>query len=131
MRNPTPYDSLTERIIGLAYKVHNELGAGFYERVYESALCIEFDEAGIGYERQKQVDVFYRGHLVGEFIADLIVEGSVLLELKAITDGFGNDHKAQTINYLTSLRLPVGLLINFGRSVELRRFVNKTLYPPH
>jgi len=78
------YDSLTELIIGCAYKVSNNLGCGFLEKVYEKALAIELSEAGLGYETQKQILVRYKGAIVGEYFADVLVENDVILELKAV-----------------------------------------------
>ena len=113
-------DALTRRIIACAYRVHNELGPGFLEKVYENALRIELAEEGLSVEQQPPVPVSYRGQMVGDFYADLIVEGRVIVELKAVQN-MGKEHEVQLVNYLTATGVDDGLLINFGGSVEVRR----------
>jgi len=105
---------ISEQVISCAFEVSNTLGAGFFEKVYEKALCVEFEKAGLGYVCQKHVSVKYKDILVGEYVADIIVEGQLLLELKAIS-ALCNEHEAQLINYLKATGLHVGLLLNFGR----------------
>lgn len=112
--------ALTERIIGLAYEVHNTLGAGFLEKVYEGALAWELRRAGLSVERQAPIDVVYKGERVGEYAADLIVEGRVIVEMKVVSELAGA-HKAQLLNYLRATGIEVGLLINFGDRVEVVR----------
>jgi GxxExxY protein len=107
-------DGLSQRVIGCAFEVSNTLGAGFFEKVYEQALCVEFERAGLVYERQKPVSVKYKEITVGEFIADIVVEGQLLLELKALS-ALCREHEAQLMNYLKATKLSVGLLLNFGR----------------
>ena len=107
-------DELSQQVIGCAFEVSNTLGAGFFEKVYEKALCVEFDKAGLEYVCQKPVIVKYKGLLVGEYIADIIVESKLLLELKALST-LCSDHEAQLLNYLKATGLSVGLLLNFGR----------------
>ncbi|MBT8128701.1 MAG: GxxExxY protein [Gammaproteobacteria bacterium] len=107
-------DELSKRVIGCAYEVSNTLGAGFFERVYEKALCIELDKTGLGYVCQKPVLVEYKGYFVGEYIADIVVEDQLLLELKALST-LCREHEAQLMNYLKATGLSVGLLLNFGR----------------
>lgn len=115
-------DALTERIIGCAFKVANTLGPGFLEKVYENALAHELHKAGIAALQQQSIQVHYDGILVGDFIADLVVEGVVILELKATRD-FTDFYAAQCLNYLKATRLSVCLLLNFGRSkLEVRRY---------
>ncbi|MGL4513452.1 MAG: GxxExxY protein [Lacipirellulaceae bacterium] len=106
-------DELTEAIIGAAYAVSNALGAGFLEKVYENALAHELRKKGLRVEQQACVQVVYDGAVVGDYVADLIVEGRVLLELKAIKE-FDDVHRAQLLNYLKATGLKVGLLLNFG-----------------
>ena len=77
-------DRLTEKVLGCAFKVSNTLGPGFLEKVYENAMALELDRAGISFERQKAIDVWYEGTIIGKFVADLLVEGSLLVELKAV-----------------------------------------------
>jgi GxxExxY protein len=107
-------DELSQRVIGCAFEVSNTLGAGFFEKVYEKALCVELEKAGLGYACQKPVLVKYKNFLVGEYIADIVVEGRLLLELKALSS-LCPEHEAQLINYLKATGLSVGLLLNFGR----------------
>ena len=115
-------DALTERIIGCAFKVANTLGPGFLEKVYENALAHELHKAGILAVQQQSIQVHYDGILVGDFIADLVVEGVVILELKATRD-FTDFYAAQCLNYLKATRLSVCLLLNFGKAkLEVRRY---------
>lgn len=114
--------TITERIIGCAYRVANELGSGFLEKVYENALALELREPGLKVEQQVRRAVRYRGCVVGEFVADLVVEGVVIVELKAI-ESLDPIHSAQCINYLAATGMPACLLINFGRRVDVKRFV--------
>jgi GxxExxY protein len=107
-------DELTQQVIGCAFEVSNTLGAGFFEKVYEKALCVELDKVGLDYVCQRPVSVKYKDFLVGEYIADIIVEGQLLLELKALST-LCREHEAQLINYLKATGLSVGLLLNFGR----------------
>jgi len=111
---------LTERIIGCAYAVHNALGPGFLEKVYENALRIELEEAGLPAVQQQPIPVHYRGRVVGDFFADLLVEGRVIIELKAV-QSLSKEHEVQLVNYLTATEIDDGLLINFGPSVEVKR----------
>lgn len=113
-------NKLTERIIGCAYRVHNELGPGFLEKVYENALKLELDEAGLTVVQQSPIPVHYRGHVVGDFFADLIVDGRVIVELKAVRN-LAKEHEVQLVHYLTATGVDDGLLINFGASVEVKR----------
>jgi len=106
-------DKTTEKIIGAAYTVSNELGAGFLEKVYENALCLELAKQGLHAEQQSSIVVKYQGQVVGEYFADLIVEGCVIVELKAVK-GFDAIHQAQLLNYLKATGIHTGLLLNFG-----------------
>lgn len=116
-------NSLTEKIIGCAFKVGNGLGHGFLEKVYENALAHELKKAQLRVEQQKQIDVFYDGIRVGHFDADLLVEEGVLLELKTVK-AFDDIHMAQCLNYLKATGLKICLLINFGQpKVEVKRIV--------
>ena len=107
------YKELSDKIIDLAFEVQRELGTGFLERVYENALIIALQEEGLVVEQQKQLDVYFRGHNVGIYIADLIVEEKIILEIKAI-ESISKSHYAQLINYLKASLLEVGYVINFG-----------------
>lgn len=114
---------LTEKIIGCAFKVHNTLGFGFLERVYENALVIELKKAGLSAEQQKPINVYYEGYCVGEFEADIIVENLVILELKSV-QAIRKEFEVQLVNYLTATIKPVGLVLNFGpNGVEIKRKV--------
>ena len=113
---------LTEKIIGLFYDVYNELGHGFLEIVYEQSLAIALGEAGIRVDRQVPVAVWFRRHQVGDFRADLLVEGKVLLELKAART-IDQAHEKQLLNYLRATDIEVGLLLNFGVKAQFRRLV--------
>lgn len=113
-------DDLTHKIIACAYKVHNTLGHGFLERVYENALRIELEKLGLGVRQQAPISVVYDGRVIGEFYADLWVDERVVVELKAV-QALAKEHEVQLVNYLTATRIDVGLLLNFGSSVQVRR----------
>ena len=113
-------DSLTEIIIGAAFKVHNSLGTGFLEKVYENAMTIELSKKGVNVKQQEPVNVFYEGHAVGAYFADLLVEDRIIVESKANL-GLTREHEVQLVNYLAATGIDVGLLINFGSSVQVKR----------
>ena len=114
---------LTERIIGAAYNVHKELGYGFLESVYEKALLKELRDLKIAAVRQASIEVNYKGEVVGEFIADLVVDGFILVELKT-SKAINAAHEKQVVNYLVATGKPVGLILNFGeKRVEVKRKV--------
>ena len=110
---PEPSNEVTEAIIGAAIEVHREMGPGLTEVMYEGALCREFDLRGIRYTRQVPAAVSYKGVVVGEARIDLIVEGQVIVELKA-RDGLHPAHRSQCITYLRATGLEIALLINFN-----------------
>jgi GxxExxY protein len=114
------HEELTGKIIGAFYTVYNTLGHGFLEKVYENALVLELRKQGMIAEQQKRIDVFYAGQRVGEYFADIIVEGCVVLELKA-AEAIAPEHEAQLINYLKGTALEVGLLLNFGPKPQFVR----------
>ena len=117
-------DKLTEIIIGCAYGVANALGNGFLEKVYENALAHELRKKGLLVEQQRPISVQYDGVTVGEYLADLLVEAKVLVELKAVKQ-IEDIHKAQCINYLKVTGLEICLLINFGTpKVQIKRLMN-------
>jgi len=122
--NERIHGDLTEKIIGSAFEVHNELGSGFLEGVYEEALCIELWKKGIDFEEQKELEIVYKNKpLKHTYKADLLVGGKIIVELKA-TSGLTNNDEAQLVNYLKASGIKVGLLINFGLSkLEIRRRV--------
>jgi GxxExxY protein len=114
---------LTSRILAAVFEVHNVLGYGFLENVYEKALLKELHLRGVPAEAQKEIKVRYKGDVVGSYFADVVVADEVLLELKAI-EKLAGFHEAQVLNYLKGTGLKVGLLINFGREkVEFKRLV--------
>jgi GxxExxY protein len=113
---------LTEKIIGVFYDVYNELGYGFLECVYEESLVIALQQAGLAANRQVPLPVWFRGHKVGEFRADLLVENSVLLELKSARS-LEPVHEAQLLHYLKSTEVEVGMLLNFGARPQFRRLL--------
>ena len=117
------YKDLTDRILKAAYQVHNELGCGFLEKVYQEALAIQMTEMNIPFEREKHLNVFYHGKcLQCDYIADFVVDDKVILELKAVTE-MDNVFKAQTINYLKITGYKVGFLMNFGQEeFQFKRF---------
>lgn len=118
-----PCKELTEKIIGAAFEVHRELGPGFLEKVYESALAHELGQRGIASAAQAPIPVRYKGQAMGMYYADLLVEDSVICEIKAL-DRLAPLHESQLLHYLKATGLPVGLLINFGNSrVQLKRVV--------
>jgi len=113
---------VTSAILRCAFSVAGELGAGFLDSVYERALELALKQEGLAVKRQSPIAVRFRGQVVGEFIADLVVEDCVIVELKAVV-ALLPEHKAQIINYLNATGLDVGLLINFGNpKLEFRRF---------
>jgi GxxExxY protein len=115
-------NALTERIIGCAFKISNTLGCGFLEKVYENALVHELRKQGLKAEPQQPINVYYDGVLVCEFFADIVVENTVLLELKATADHH-DVFTAQCLNYLKATGKPLCLLLNFGKPrLEIKRF---------
>ncbi len=115
------YEDLTKAIIGCAYRVYNTMGFGFLESVYEKCMLIELAEAGIHAESQVAVPVQYHGQGVGDFVADIIVDKCVILELKSV-QRLIKIHEVQLVNYLVATGIPVGLLINFGEGhVDVKR----------
>lgn len=118
----SPHDPLTQRIIGCAYRVANELGHGFLEKVYENALAHELRKADLKVVQQQGIQVHDDGLLVGEFAADLLVEDTVIVELKA-GRAIDDSHVTQCLNYLKATGLETCLLINFGKArIDVRRF---------
>lgn len=116
-------NEITQKIIGCAFEVSNTLGIGFVEKVYENALAHLIHKVGLKVVQQHPIKVTFDGILVGEFVADLLVEDRVLVELKAVSV-LVNEHTAQALNYLRASGLEICLLINFGTSkVEIKRFL--------
>jgi GxxExxY protein len=113
-------DEITDRIIGCCFKGHRVLGPGFLEKVYENALMIELEKCGLKARQQSPMAVNYEGRTVGEYFADIVVEDRVVCELKA-AEALSKEHEVQLVHYLTATGIEIGLLINFGRSVTVRR----------
>ena len=113
-------DALTHKIIGCAYKVHNALGPGFLEKVYENALRIELEKLGLRVKQQEPINVIYEGQVVGEYYADLWVDSRIVVELKA-AQTLAKENEIQLVNYLTATSVDLGLLLNFGPSVQVKR----------
>lgn len=117
-----PHSRLTELIIGGMFEVHNTLGAGFLEAVYANALTIELRHRGLRVDRNVAFEILYRGVSVGRYIADLIVDQKVIVEVKA-AKAIEVAHRAQVLNYLRASALEVGLVANFGSSVQFKRVI--------
>jgi len=118
------YKELSFKIIEACFEVHNILGPGYSEKIYEEAVSKELRNRGIGYERQKLVEVYYKGEKIGEYRLDLVLENKIILELKAVSE-LSNIFEAQLLSYLKAAGMKLGILINFGsRKVEYRRIVN-------
>jgi GxxExxY protein len=118
-------NEITERVIGCAYAVSNGLGCGFLEKVYENAMMVEMAASGLKAVQQHAIKVIYRGAIVGEYVADLLVEDCILVELKAVKS-LDDIFMAQCLNYLKATGIRVCLLINFATPrIEIRRIVNK------
>ena len=116
-------NDLSGRVIACAFEISNSLGAGFFEKVYEKALCVELEREGISFQCQKTIVVKYKNIIVGEYIADIVVENKLLLELKAVSI-LCSEHEAQLLNYLKVTGLSLGLLLNFGKpKLGIKRMV--------
>jgi GxxExxY protein len=121
-------DVITHKIIGCAMEVHNTLGNGFQEVIYQRCLSIELAANRIEHQREVEMPIFYKGQQVGTRRADFLIAGEISVELKAVID-LENIHLAQAMNYLEAYHLATGLLINFGaRSLQFKRIFNKS-YP--
>ena len=121
------YEDLTKRIIGCAMEVHKRLGNGFQEVIYQRALEIEMKYVGLEFEREMEMQIFYRNYDIGTRRVDFFVEGKIMVELKALIK-LEDVHLAQAMNYLEAYKMGIGLLINFGgRSLEFKRVHNNKL----
>ncbi len=114
------YNELTEKIIKIFYRVYNKLGYGFLEKVYENAMMIELKREGIPSVSQSAIKVLYEDEVIGEYFADILVGGKVIVEIKA-TKGLVAENEAQLLNYLKATDFEVGLLLNFGPKPEIKR----------
>jgi GxxExxY protein len=114
------HKDITDKIIKAYYNVYNSLGYGFLEKVYENAMLIELRKLGLNVQKQVPIKVFYDEQLVGQYFADIIVEETIIVELKA-TEGLREEHEFQLINYLKATELEIGLLMNFGKTPQFKR----------
>jgi GxxExxY protein len=118
------HHELSYKVLGIAFRVHRALGSGLLVSAYEEAYCVELQDAGLRYERQKVYPLMHKGRDIGGYIADLVVENTIILELKAVAQVIAV-HEAQLLNYLKLSRLPVGYLFNFNSlRLDWKRFVN-------
>ncbi|HUM97111.1 MAG TPA: GxxExxY protein [Chitinophagaceae bacterium] len=124
------HSEITSQIIKAFYNVYNKLGYGFLEKVYENAMMIELKKFGLNCSAQYPIDVYYDEQEVGFYSADIQVENTVIVELKA-AKAIGEDHEAQLINYLKATDIEVGLLLNFGKKPEYKRKVFSQEYKNH
>jgi len=115
------YEAITEKVIGCAYRVYNQMGFGFLESVYEKCMAIELRNEGLTASLQQPITVHYRGEVVGEFVADIVIEDVIIVELKSVRRVV-KAHEVQLVNYLVATQKDVGLILNFGeREVEVKR----------
>jgi len=120
-------NDISYKVIGCAMKVHNELGTGFQEVIYQRALKIELTEAGLSFQREVEMPIYYKGEIIGERRVDFLVEEKMMVELKAISEILPV-HQTQAVNYLEAYHLADGLLINFGAlKLEYHRVYNNRL----
>ena len=116
------HKELSESILKVYYEVYNELGYGFLEKVYQNAMYLELKAQGFKVEAQKQIQVYYKDELVGDFFADLLINDTIILELKAC-ENLLKAHYVQTLNYLKATNIEIGLLLNFGEKPEIKRLI--------
>ncbi len=115
------YEEITHKIIGCAYRVFNQLGFGYLESIYQKAMAIELGKSNLNFQTEAPLAVYYDDQVIGEFKVDLVVEQSIIVELKVVQNLL-KEHEVQLVNYLNGLKKEIGLLINFGPSgVEVRR----------
>ncbi len=125
-----PHQELTKSLIGIFYDVYNELGYGFLEKVYHNSMLIELNKRGFEIESQKKINVFYKKEIVGEYIPDIIVNKSVIVELKCV-EHIVDGHECQLLNYLKATDCEVGLLLNFGKDPEFIRKIFTNDFKKH
>lgn len=130
MKENYKFSEITELIIKAFYCVYNKLGYGFLEKVYENGMMIELKRLGLKVERQKPIKVFYDEFEIGEYFADLVVNDSVIVELKAV-ENLLPEHEAQLVNYLKATNIEVGMLLNFGKEPKFKRRVLTSEYKNH
>ncbi len=118
------FKDLSFRIIKACIEVHSTLGPGYPEKIYEEATCIELGKGVMDFERQKLIEVFYKGEKIGEYRLDLVVDGKIILEIKAVTE-LNGVFESQLLSYLKATGMKLGILINFGgKKLEFKRIVN-------
>lgn len=117
------YEELSKKVLEAYFNVFKHLTTGLLESVYENAICIEFDELGVPYERQKRLSIFYKGKNIGDFVPDIVVDNKIILELKSIPE-LTSANTAQLINYLNITHYKVGYLLNFGEGRDYKRILN-------
>ncbi len=128
MNKKYPSAELTNQILKCCFDVMNDLGIGFFEVVYKKALAVALEEEGLSFEIEKPFEEHFRERKIGLYIADIVIEKSVILELKCCKNLLP-EHQAQLINYLTASHIPIGLLVNFGnRTLEYRRLHHPLLH---
>ena len=119
------YSDITSKVIGCAMKVHNTLGSGFQEVIYQRALAIEMEKQNVSFSREQEMFIYYEGIKIGTRRADFIVSEKIIVEIKAISC-LENIHIAQALNYLEAYHLEIGLLLNFGSNkLEFKRLINR------
>ncbi len=116
------HKELSESILKVFYDVYNELGYGFLEKVYQNAMYLELKSLSFKVEPQRQIKVYYKNEVVGDFFADLLINDVIILELKAC-DSLVKSHYVQTLNYLKATNIEIGLLLNFGEKPEIKRLI--------
>lgn len=116
------HKEISKPILKVFYDVYNQLGYGFLEKVYQNAMYFELKSQGYKVEAQKQIKVYFKNQLVGEFYADLLIEDAIIVELKAC-EHLVNSHVAQLLNYLKATQIEIGLVLNFGETPEFKRLV--------
>jgi GxxExxY protein len=116
------HSELTDKIIGCAYDVYNQLGYGFMEKVYENAMMIKLPQKGLAVVQQAPINVYFEDKLVGEYFADIMVNNKVIIEFKAVSS-LSKAHEVQLVNYLKATGIKVGLVINFGEKLKIVRRV--------
>ncbi len=128
--NSLVHGGITRTVIGVAMEVHSKLGPGFLESVYDESLAVELRLQNVNFERQKKIPVFYKGQQVKEFYCDYLVEGKVVVEIKAVKK-LNEINRLQVVNYLKAGAFEVGLLLNFGeKSLDYQRLVNTKYQNP-
>ena len=124
------HSELTSEIIRNIYKVYNTIGYGFLEKVYQNALLIELERSGLRCSTSYSIDVFYEDIKVGYYVADIVVQNLVIIEVKSV-DSICEEHEAQLINYLKASKIEVGLIVNFGKKLQFKRKVFSSDYKTH